>query len=442
MKTSQHNNQTSSFNTKVSIATLFMLVASLFLSPHAFGKGANGHDLRAASDITYEETLSDTNGMPFDSYGGAVSVSGNWAMVGAESNSDLANSAGAVFVFQNIDGMWTEVDEINASDPGNFELFGVSVSMSGDTAMIGAWGDDGNKGAVYVFERTGSQWTEVDKLVASDATAGDQFGNAISLHGNRLIVGSPRDDDNAFNSGTAYVFEYNGNNWIETGKLTPDGSVFEEFFGSSVSLDGDRVLIGAYNSTYISSTARSGSAYVFEHNGVSWGQVGKFYASDGAANDLFGFSVSIAGDHALVGAHGDDINTGAVYAYSFDGVSWGDEVKLNSADAEIEDAFGLSIDLNGDRALIGAYRADNSGGADSGAGYVFEYDGQDWNEMTKLFNNSGVNNDFLGRAVAQTNSWLFIGASGANGNRGQVRVYLDDPVYLDGFNASPGKDSN
>jgi hypothetical protein len=431
----QHLPQANPFNGGF-IRQLCMLIG-LQLTAQAFGTDATGPEPQAAGDITFNIALSDPNAAAFDFYGGAVSVHGDWALVGAESNRDVVSGAGAVFVYQYVDEVWTEVDELNASDASNFGLFGGSVSLWGNTAMIGARGDDGQKGAVYVFEWSGAQWLEVDKLVASDATAGDQFGYSVSLQGDRLLVGTPRDDDNAFNSGTAYVFEYDGNDWLEIDKLTPDGAVFEELFGSAVSLDGDRVLVGAYNGTNPGST-RTGTAYFFEWDGLDWNQTGKFNAADGAANDLFGFAVSLSGDHALVGAHGDDINTGAVYVYTHNGASWGGGLKLNAADAEMEDAFGISVNLKGNRALIGAYRADNLSNVDTGAAYVFEFDGVNWNEENKLFNNSGANNNFLGRAVAQTTSWLLIGADGVNGNTGQVRVYLDDPVYQGSFDTAPG----
>jgi hypothetical protein len=425
----------------VRIRTAFLIrcvtMTCLLFTATAFASDPVDGDFLAADDITLDDTLSDANAASFDFYGGAVSVFGDWAMVGAESNSDVDSNAGAVFVYQYVNDDWVEVDELNASDAGNFGLFGGSVSLDGNTAVIGARGDDGQKGAAYVFEWSGAQWLEVDKLIASDATAGDQFGYAVSLHGNRLVVTAPRDDDASFNSGTAYVFEHNGMDWIEMGKLGPDAVVFEELFGTAVSLDGDRVIIGAYNGVNPGGT-RTGTAYIFQGSGMSWSQVGKFNAADGAANDYFGYAVSLSGDHALVGAHGDDVNTGAVYAYSFNGASWGGGLKLNASDAEMEDAFGISVNLKGNRALIGAYRADNAGGADSGAAYVLEFDGLNWNEERKLSNSAGANNHFLGRSVAQTNTWILVGSDGVNGNRGEVRVYLDDPVYLDGFDAAPG----
>lgn len=434
MKAIKSVNQSYSLRSPVPSVSPSLGLVCVIMACILLGEKAHAQEVRSADDIAFNVALSDANAMPFEIYGGAVSVNGHWAMVGAESNSDVVSNAGAVFVYQYAGGAWTEVDELNANDASNFGLFGGAVSLWGNTAMIGARGDDANTGAVYVFEWSGTAWLQVDKLTASDAAAGDQFGQSVSLDGDRLLVGSPRDDDASFNSGTAYVFEHNGSGWVEVDKLGPDGVVFEEFFGFSVSLDGDRALVGAYNSTN-PSTARAGAAYVFHFDGLDWNQSGKFHASDGLANDLFGYSVSISGNRVLVGAHGDDVNTGAVYAYSYNGASWGSELKLTAADAEMEDAFGLSVDLLGNRALIGAYRSDNLSDVDTGAAYVFEFDGLAWNEVNKLFNNAAVNNNFMGRAVSLTNSWLFIGADGFNGNRGEVRVYLDDPVYVDGFDA-------
>ena len=209
--------------------------------------------------------------------------------------------------------------------------------------------------------------------------------------------------------------------------------MFEEFFGSAVSLEGSRALIGAYNGVN-GSNARTGTAYVFHFNGSSWNQAGKFIPSDGTATNYFGYAVSISGNNALIGAHGNGANTGAVYLYSYDGNNWGQEIKLTGNDSELEDAFGISVKLNGNRALIGAYRGDNLNNVDSGAAYVFDFIGSSWVQSLKLSNDTnGAANDFFGRSVGLTNSWVLAAATGGNSSKGIVHIYLDDPVYMDGF---------
>lgn len=303
--------------------------------------------------------------------------------------------------------------------------------------MVSARGDDGLTGAVYVYDFDGKDWIQSDKLTADDAASGDEFGVSINLVDDRVVIGSSRDDDNAFNSGGVYVFELDpmSETWSQAAKILPDGTVFEEFFGSAVSLNGDRILVGAYNATNpAQGNVRTGSAYVFDYDGTNWNQTDKLYADDGTANSLFGFAVSLWGDNALVGSHGNQFNTGAAYMFTFNGSSWEQVTKLVSDDAELEDAIGISVSMRGDRALLGAYRGNNSSEVDSGAAYVFDYDGTTWVQGTTMTDNGGANNDFFGRSVSLTNSWLLAGATGDNDNKGEVHIYLDDPVYADGFN--------
>jgi len=149
-------------------------------------------------------------------------------------------------------------------------------------------------------------WNEVAKLTASDGAAHDYFGTSVSLSGNRALVGAYQDDDNGSDSGSAYVFEWNGSAWTQVAKLTASDGAASDYFGHSVSLSGNRALVGAYRDD--DNGTDSGSAYVFEWDGSAWTQVAKLTASDGAAYERFGYSVSLSGDRALVGAYLDDDN--------------------------------------------------------------------------------------------------------------------------------------
>ncbi|KAA3649812.1 MAG: hypothetical protein DWP95_01825 [Proteobacteria bacterium] len=383
--------------------------------------------------IIANDTIIADDGAADDYFGGSVSVSGTRALVGAEGNDEIGNYAGAAYVYEFNGTDWSQMDKLTANDGAAYDYFGGAVSLSGNTAMVGARGENSLTGAVYIFEFNGLNWVQIDKLTANDAASGDEFGSSISLQGDRVLIGAPRDDDNAYNSGTVYIFEFNGLSWNQAGKLLPDNTVFEELFGSAVSLDNNRALVGASNGVN-SSNVRTGTAYVFHFNGSSWNQAGKFRPSDGTATNYFGFSVSLSGDYALVGAHGHGFYTGAAYLYYYDGNSWGQEVKLTGDDSELEDAFGISVSLNANRALIGAYRGDNLSQVDSGAIYIFDFNGIIWAQSLKLSNNTnGAANDFFGRSVSLSNSWVLSGATGGNGTKGIVHIYLDDPVYMDGF---------
>ena len=205
-------------------------------------------------------------------------------------------------------------NKLIASDGAAYDYFGFSVSLSADgqTALIGTE-MDGN--SAYVFDWNGSAWIERAKLVASDGAAGDYFGYSVSLSadGQTALIGAYTNDDNGSNSGSAYVFDWNGSAWIERAKLVASDGAANDYFGFSVSLsaDGQTALIGAYGDD------GKGSTYVFDWNGSAWIERAKFVASDGAAGDSFGSSVSLSADGqtALIGAYMND-RKGSAYVFS------------------------------------------------------------------------------------------------------------------------------
>ena len=210
-------------------------------------------------------------------------------------------------------GAQCEIDKLIASDGATADEFGFSVSLSGNTALVGAWqfssGPGSPPGSAYVFEKQGAVWVETAKLTASDAAAHDLFGVSVSLSGDTALVGAIYDDDAGAKSGSAYVFEKPPGGWMnmtETAKLTASDPAVDDQFGSAVSLSGDTALVGANGNDDVCPLdlfCNSGSAYVFEKQGPVWVQKAKLTASDAAAHDLFGSAVSLSGDTALVGAY-------------------------------------------------------------------------------------------------------------------------------------------
>jgi len=213
----------------------------------------------------------------------------------------------------NVAGATEEQNMIAALDGAKYDLFGWSVSVYGDTAVIGAKGDDLYKGSAYVFTRSGSTWTQQAKLNASDGEDHDFFGYSVSVYGDTAVIGA---NGNDLGKGSAYVFTRNGSTWTQQAKLNASGGEANDLFGSSVSVYGDTAVIGAdYDDGF------NGSAYVFTRSGSTWTQQAKLNASDGAANDYFGFSVSVYGDTAVIGAneHG---NNGSAYVFTRSGSTW------------------------------------------------------------------------------------------------------------------------
>jgi hypothetical protein len=224
-----------------------------------------------------------------------------------EISDDYSNLIQQVIGSNFIRGGWLEQDKLLASDGATTDVFGISVSIDGDYALIGADGDDAAKGSAYVFKRDGTIWTEEQKLLASDGATGDRFGRSVSINGDYALIGAPGDDTW---KGSAYVFKRDGTIWTEEQKLLASDGATNDIFGISVSIDGDYALIGAYgDDTY------KGSAFVFKRDGAIWTEEQKLTASDGATGDYFGWSVSINGDYALIGADGDDTYKGSAYVF-------------------------------------------------------------------------------------------------------------------------------
>ena len=385
-----------------------------------------------AQSVPIQKLLAD-DGAGNDQFGESVSIDGDRALLGAPRDDDNGDRSGSAYVFERQpDGSWTQVAKLTADDGAADDRFGQSVSLDGDRALVGASGDDdngGSSGSAYVFERSGGTWTQVAKLTADDGDALDRFGLSVSLSGDRALVGAFGDDDNGGSSGSAYVFEQSGDSWTQKAKLTAADRT--ALFGISVSIDGPRALVGTFGSN---------SAYVFEQSGDSWTQVAKLTADDGDANDQLGISVSIDGPRALVGAFGDDdkgADSGSAYVFEQSEDSWTQVAKLTADDGAAGDLFGRPVSLSGSRALAGAFFDDNANGTDSGSAYVFEQSGDSWTQVAKLTADDGAANDRFGQSVSLSGSRALVGgyfddnANGTDSGSAYVFRLNEPPVATD-----------
>jgi hypothetical protein len=295
-------------------------------------------------------------------FGISVSIYGDYAIVGAPVD---VSGIGSAYIFQVSDG--TQLARLTASDGEANDFFGVSVSIYGDYAIVGAYQDDSNKGSAYIFEKPVGGWTnmtETAKLTASDGLADDYFGNSVSIYGDYAIVGAYQDDSY---KGSAYIFEKPVGGWTnmtETAKLTASDGEANDCFGISVSIYGDYAIVGAPGDD-----SNKGSAYIFEKPGGGWTnmtQTAKLTASDGLADDCFGFSVSIYGDYAIVGAYQDD-SKGSAYSFLRSGGSWHEKKKQTASDGAAGDLFGNSVSIYGDYAIVGARQDDSY----KGSAYIY-----------------------------------------------------------------------
>jgi len=450
-------------------------------------------------------------------------------------------------------------EKLKASDGIVGDLFGSSVSVDNYRAVIGAEG----KETAYVFESS-SSWSQTAQLRAPDGTEGDRFGSAVAVSGDYALVGAQGDDDRGENSGSAYLFRWDGTQWIQAAKLIADNGKAGDFFGAALSLSGDHAVVGAYGvdtneekwapifgqdlyvpgnvdtiweptlkvwknpkggavvlkpsgdegwadafrtrtiriahtsnphitflqvldksrrilgscRNYVSTAPvvlsglaelgeiqayypqaitnieflfpkiipDAGSAYVFGREGESWNQQAHLKASDGEAGDSFGISVAISGQTIVVGADMDDDNgldSGSTYVFSQAGSGWAEEAKLLAADGQAGDQFGASVAISGNIAIVGAPGAD-AADTDSGAAYVFRYNGLKWIEEAKLVAGDGKAGDHFGASVSISADYVVVGAPGADGS-GALYVYkFDGSVWsLEGkvaaTDAAPGQ---
>ncbi len=399
------------------ILLLMPLFSSLVLASDNFDQqrsdGVSDKKWSSLKMAVQETKLTASDGAVGDSFGYSVSLSGNRALVGAYKDDDNGIKSGSAYIYD-YDGMnWSQSAKLTPSDGAVDDWFGLSVSLSSDRVLVGAPFDDDNgisSGSAYVFDYDGMSWSQSAKLLAGDGEATDYFGYSVSLSGNRVLVGAYGDDDNGSSIGSAYVYDFDGMNWNQSSKLTAGDGAATDWFGYSVSLSDDRALVGAYLDD--DNGTDSGSAYVYDYDGMSWSQSAKLVAGDGATNDSFGYSVSLSGDRALVGARWDDDNgsdSGSAYVFDYDGMSWSQSTKLTANDGAPYDYYGWSVILSDDRALVGAIYDDDNGG-NSGSAYIYDYDGVNWNQSNKLSASDGEAQDQFGRSVSLSSNRVFVGA--------------------------------
>jgi len=323
-----------------------------------------------------QQKLLASDGAAGDWFGQSVSISDDLAIVGAHGDDDNGDDSGSAYIFKRDGTSWVQQQKLLASDGAADDAFGQFVSISGDFAIVGAPDDDDNGnnfGSAYIFRWDGTSWIQQQKLLASDGAAGDFFGVSVSISGDLAIMGAPGDKDKGKWTGSAYIFKRDGTSWVQQQKLLASDGAAGDFFGHSVSISSDLTIVGA---------GEGGSAYIFKWDGTSWIQQQELLASDGAAGDGFGASVSISGDLAIVGAHYDNdkgSSSGSAYIFKWDGMSWVQQQKLLASDGAAGDRFGVSVSINGDLAVVGAYWDDDAFpedvACDSGSAYLLNLPG-------------------------------------------------------------------
>ncbi|NOG55239.1 MAG: hypothetical protein HND57_13100 [Planctomycetes bacterium] len=360
-------------------------------------------------DPIERQQLTGSEAMHATFFGVSVAVFGDDVLIGAEGDNDNGNDAGAAYYFVRDGDQWVEETKLVASDGFDFDLFGRSVALWGEVAVIGAPGDDDMgffAGSAYIFRRDGREWVEEAKLLPPEGHPFGSFGTSVAISGDTVLIGEMRDDANGDSAGAAYVYRFGADGWQMEAKLTAsDGAAFD-FLGISIALSGNVALIGA------SGHGDAGAAYVFRRNGAEWVEEAKLTASDGAARDFFGNMVAASGDVLVVGAEGDDGNgnqdlVGSAYVFRRMGGQWVEEAKLTAWDGVAADAFGNSLAIRGDVIAAGV-RKEFSG--EPGAVYVYHRRNGQWVEEAKVQASDGQGEERFGQSVALEENMMIVGA--------------------------------
>ena len=352
-----------------------------------------------------------------------------------------------------IDPLFTQTKKLTASDAAANDRFGYSIAINGDTVVVGASGKNSNTGAAYIFERNQGgveNWGQVKKLTASDAAVNASFGSSVSINADTVVIGANGSVPGAayISVGAAYIFERNQGgteNWGQVQKLTASDPANYASFGSSVAINADTVVVGAYGKV-------PGRAYIFERNqggDEHWGQLKELTASDAVGGDQFGISVAISIDTVAVGAnHGNRATSGAVYIFerNQNGVeSWGQVQELTADDATLLDEFGISVAIEGDTLVVGAWARNIDTG---GAAYIFERNQggiEGWGEVQKLTASDAAAHDQFGSSVAIDGNTVPVGAVDKNSSTGAAYIFeltaptpTPTPTASCGFTANLG----
>ena len=342
-------------------------------------------------------------------FGVAVALDGETALIGAHNAlTDIPESGGgAAYIFVREGTIWDQQQKLVADKGQTNGRFGISVALDGETALIGADGT-GSAGAAYIFVRGETTWRQQQKLIPVDDMDVGRFGDSVALVGEVAHIGARA----SYGQGATYVFAFDGGNWDQQQRLFagPDGRAGS--FGTSIAIGGSYLLIGA-PSTDVDDIEQSGRVHLFELRPIFWTQAISVVADDGAESELFGYTLDLNNNTAIVGAYEANVNgndqQGAAYIFMRNGSAWMQQQKLSASDGVPNDRFGISVALDGETALVGAYQAEASG-VSSGAAYVFMREGASWGQQQKLAPDDRDRGDRFGLTVALDGETALIGA--------------------------------
>jgi hypothetical protein len=371
-----------------------------------------------------------------DVFGYAVALDGDVAVVGAPFKTvGTTIYQGAAYIFTRSGAVWSQQAELTLPDGAVEDYFGKSVAIDGSTAVIGSPDRTVNghvsQGAAYVYTRSGTFWSLQAVLTAGDGVAWDRFAATLALENDLAVVGAPgRDEDDHYGQGVAYVFTRSDDAWSLRTKLTATGGAASDAFGTSLAVDGTSLLVGAPGRR-VDAKDGQGAAFAFTGSGASWVQRAELTAADGEAADFFGEDVALDGDTALIGAYrravGDHYVQGAAYVFIRTGSIWSQQAELTAADGAMMDYFGRSVSVQGNTALVGA-----QGHLGQGAAYVFTRKGTLWSQRSMLLGADPPGSDAFGFCLDLDGDSALIGSQtrtvGTNTLQGTAYVFTGMPT--------------
>jgi len=371
-----------------------------------------------------------------DYFGSSVAIDGEWAIVGAPQEDDIAEQSGAAYVFHLQNGAWVQTQKLKANDAVFGAIFGQVVAMDGLTAVISAPGDDpqgiNSAGSAYVFELLGGAWTQRAKIWASDPMFSVFIGyDSVAISGGTIVIGAARNSPAGHGSGAAYVFEGAGSSWSQVARLVPSDAAPADSFGSCVAVDGRRLVVGA---PFVDLPPRYdvGAVYVFDSPtpGV-WNETHKLVANNAVQSERFGFVVAIAGN-SLLGSSSAPVPpyAGSVHVFECEGSNWAQGQSLIASDPESQANFGSGLDLHGDFAVVSASNTTDAG-LNSGSAYLFRRTSSTWMQIGKILPNDGASYDLFGLlAVGIFDTTVVVGKRYDDGACPQIPACASGSAYV------------
>ncbi len=367
----------------------------------------------AEFSYTVETNVYDVAATNIEYFANAMDMSGDTVAIGAFWSYRAAPRGGAVYVFEKQSNEWHRTAILTAPDAAEDDRFGHAVAIEGDTLAVGApyHGTDwDNDGAVYVYTRTNTTWTFQTNLVDLTPNHEGQFGTAIDLNGGRLAVGTPLDGAGTTQGrGSVTVFTRSGTMWTHQAEFSSDDIAIGDWFGAGVSMDGDRMLVGASEKPV--HAPYSGAAYIFKQSGTNWVQEARLVPDHGGEWDYLGKVVHLCDDYAYLGVprHSHDgQHSGAVFVYRRDGTNWNPIAELTPPDRPPQgDAFGACVDVAGDLLATGAWADDPF---NTGAAYLLSRNGNNFINVGKISGAAVYQFSSFGTAVAFDGRDLVVGA--------------------------------